>query len=65
MFRHQDVADHSEFELTPQGIENNDEGTAETVGIKQACTTVGAGGDKVQMVQSVIMRLAGHTGIVP
>lgn len=64
MFGHKNVPDDSELKLDAQVIEGCDKTTAKAIRIEEARSTISAGGDKVQVVEAVIMLLARHSEMV-
>jgi len=64
MFRHQDVADNLEVERVTELREGLHEMAAETLRVKEASPAIGASGKIVEMIEPVMMTLAGHPGIL-
>jgi hypothetical protein len=47
--------------VAAQFLERFHKVAAEALGIKQTCTPIGTGGEKMQMIEPVIMALARHS----
>ena len=64
MFRHQDVANDSETQLRPQVGERGDEMAFEAFGVENAGAAIGAGGQIVKVILSVISAQLWHSDIL-
>jgi very-short-patch-repair endonuclease len=64
MLGHQHPSEQAEILLLSKLNESLNKMRAETVGIELTTTAVGAGGDEVQVIQSVVMPLPRHGGIL-
>jgi len=62
---HQNPAENAKALLHAQGVESGHKLLPESMGIKKTRPAIGAGGQKVGMIQSIVVPLAKHEAILP